>query len=292
MDARLHHDLAEFTTLTRPLLQADPVRHSLALTALALLPGMPDVTARPPVLLSVHRAGVLAGAAVRLPPYDLIVSGLPAECAAVAVEVLAPSHPGLPGTVGPRGEAEGFAHRWSACTGTSAHQRMAQRVFALDQLTPPRGVRGAPRRADASDLELLAQWREAFAGEATGGLRGHGTARQQASGSLVAGTAALLWEIGGHPVAWASATAPVAGMSRIGPVYTPPRYRGHGYGSAVTAAAAGWARQAGAKHVVLFTDLANPVSNAIYPRVGFRPMHDAVEIAFTRSPERGLARRT
>lgn len=292
MRARLHRDLAEFTALAWPLLQADPIRHNLALTALALLSRVPEAAARSPVLLSVHRAGVLAGAAVRMPPYDLMVSGLPAECAGAAVEVLAPNYQGLPGAVGPRNEAEGFAHRWSARTGTSAHERMAQRVFALGQLTPPRGVRGAPRRADAGDLELLAQWREEFAGEATGGLRGHGTARQQAEGSLAAGTAALLWEIAGQPVAWASATAPVAGMSRIGPVYTPPRYRGHGYGSAVAAAAAGWARQAGAQHVVLVTDLANPVSNAIYPRIGFCPMHDAVEIAFTPSPEGGLAWRT
>ncbi|MGH3873182.1 MAG: GNAT family N-acetyltransferase [Pseudonocardiaceae bacterium] len=45
-------------------------------------------------------------------------------------------------------------------------------------------------------------------------------------------------------------------MSRIAPVYTLPQHRGRGYGSAVTAAAAGWAQQAGAAQVVLFTDLA------------------------------------
>ncbi|MGH3832511.1 MAG: GNAT family N-acetyltransferase [Pseudonocardiaceae bacterium] len=218
------------------------------------------------------------------PPRYLIVSGLPAECADAAVEVLAPSCQGLPGAVGPRGEADGFAHSWSARTGASTHERRALRVFALDRLTPPQGVRGAPRRADGSDLELLARWREEFALEATGGLRGHGTALRQAEDSLAAGTAALLWEVAGQPVAWASASAPVAGMSRIAPVYTPPRSRGRGYGSVVTAAAAGWARQAGAKHVVLFTDLANPVSNAIYLRIGFRPVHDAVEIAFTPAP--------
>ncbi len=73
-------------------------------------------------------------------------------------------------------------------------------------------------------------------------------------------------------------------MSRIGPVYTVPQHRGHGYGSAVTAAAASWALQAGARHVVLNTDLSNPISNAIYPRIGFRPVYDAVEIAFTPAP--------
>jgi predicted GNAT family acetyltransferase len=284
VDVRLHRDVAEFTALTRPLLEADPIRHTIALTVLALLPRVPEGDEGPPVLLSVHRDGVLAAAAVRTPPRDLIVSGLPADCASAAVEVLAPRYPHLPGAVGPRSEAEAFAQCWSACTGASVHERMALRTFALHRLTPPERVPGAARPAGPGDVERLGQWRADFADEATGGLRGHGTALQQAKRSLAAGTAALLWEVGGQPVAWASASAPVAGMSRIGPVYTMPQYRGHGYGSAVTAAAADWAQQAGAKHVVLSTDLANPVSNAIYPRIGFRPMHDAVEIAFTAAP--------
>jgi predicted GNAT family acetyltransferase len=68
-------------------------------------------------------------------------------------------------------------------------------------------------------------------------------------------------------------------MSRIAYVYTPPTWRGNGFGSAVTAAASQWALDAGAGDVVLFTDLANPISNAIYPRLGYRPVHDAVQLA-------------
>ncbi|MDQ2881815.1 MAG: GNAT family N-acetyltransferase [Actinomycetota bacterium] len=281
MDVRLHHDLAEFTTLTRPLLVADPVRHSIALTVLALLLRVPEGDEGPPVLVSVRRDGVLAGVALCTPPREMLISGLPARCADAVIEVLAPMHPHLSGVVGPRSEAEAFAQSWSARTGASVHERMAQRVFALRRLTPPGGVPGAARRAGAGDLELLAQWRQDFADEATGGLRGHGTALQQVRRSLAAGAAALLWEVGGQPLAWASASAPAAGTP-IGPVYTPPQHRGKGYGSAVTAAAAGWALQARAQHVVLSTDLANPISNAIYPRIGFRPVHDAAQIAFTR----------
>jgi predicted GNAT family acetyltransferase len=278
VDVRLHHDIAEFTALTRPMLETDPIRHSVALTVLAFLLRFPQGEEDPPLLLSVRHDGVLAATALCTPPRNLIVSGLPAECAAATVEVLAARHPQLPGAVGPRSEAEAFAQSWVAATGASVHERVAQRVFALHQLTPPGGVPGAARPAGASDLELLAQWQQDFADEATGSLRGHGTALQQVGRRLASGTAAMLWKIGGQPVAWASATAPVVGMSRIGPVYTPPRHRGHGYGSAVTAAAASWAQQARAKHVVLSTDLSNPISNAIYPRI--RPMHDAVEIAF------------
>jgi predicted GNAT family acetyltransferase len=284
VDVRLHDDLDGFVALTQPFLEVDPVRHSIALTVLALLTRAPTITDGPPVLLTVSCEGVLRGAAVCTPPREALVSGLPAECANAAVELFARTHPRLPGIVGPRCEAECFARSWSARTGVSAHERVAQRAFTLHGLIPPVGVRGAARRADVSDLELLARWRADFANEATGGLRGHRSAREQVEDSLAAGTSLLLWEVDGRPVAWASATAPTVGMSRIGPVYTPLSHRGRGYGSAVTAAAASCALRAGARHVVLNTDLANPISNAIYPRIGFRPVHDAVEIAFTPSP--------
>lgn len=91
---------------------------------------------------------------------------------------------------------------------------------------------------------------------------------------------ALLWSIGTEPVSMALVSPPTAGVSRIGPVFTPVDRRGHGYGSAVTAAAAQWASGAGATDVVLFTDLANPVSNAIYRRIGFEPVAEFVRIDF------------
>jgi predicted GNAT family acetyltransferase len=71
-------------------------------------------------------------------------------------------------------------------------------------------------------------------------------------------------------------------MSRIGPVYTPPEHRGRGYAAAVTAAAARWALGSGARHVLLYTDLANPTTNRLYPRLGFRPRYDALELRFVR----------
>ena len=40
------------------------------------------------------------------------------------------------------------------------------------------------------------------------------------------------------------------------------------------------ASDAGAEEVVLFADLANPVSNSIYQRIGFEPVSDWVRIGF------------
>jgi predicted GNAT family acetyltransferase len=94
------------------------------------------------------------------------------------------------------------------------------------------------------------------------------------------GNASFLWEVGGEVVSYAVAGAPADGMSRVGPVYTPPAHRGKGYGSAVTAAASQWAVDAGAENVLLFTDLANPTSNSIYQAIGYRPVYDATELEF------------
>ncbi|NUU20167.1 MAG: GNAT family N-acetyltransferase, partial [Streptomycetaceae bacterium] len=73
----------------------------------------------------------------------------------------------------------------------------------------------------------------------------------------------------------------VAGVARIGPVYTPPEHRGRGYGSAATAARAAAALADGADEVVLFTDVANPTSNSIYRKLGYTPVEDRVLLGFT-----------
>jgi predicted GNAT family acetyltransferase len=61
-------------------------------------------------------------------------------------------------------------------------------------------------------------------------------------------------------------------------VYTPAEHRARGYGSAVTAAATQDVLDDRAIPV-LFTDLANPTSNAIYQRLGYRPVGDYVSVA-------------
>ncbi len=227
MELRLHSDLAEFARLTGALYGADPVTHTVAITITdqRLTGTVPAEDVR--TLLTVHAGPSVVGAALRIHPWPLLVSGLPVAATGLAAIALAGHDPELGQVFGPREPAEAFAAAWCAATGAAARIVMANRLFRLEELIPPVRVAGQAR-----------------------------------------------------PVALARASPPAYGMSRIGPVYTPPEHRGHGYGSAVTAAATRWALDAGAHHVVLFTDLANPVSNNIYPRLGYRLVHDAVQLAF------------
>ena len=68
--------------------------------------------------------------------------------------------------------------------------------------------------------------------------------------------------------------------SGSGAVYTPPEHRRRGYGSAVTAAVSQLNLDRGRRFCFLYTDLANPTSNAIYQRIGYEPVCDSRELSF------------
>ncbi|QYN33427.1 GNAT family N-acetyltransferase [Pseudonocardia sp. DSM 110487] len=275
MEIALHDDAGEFAAAAGPLLQADPLRHTMALTA---LDGMHRGGEPSAVLLTVREAGEVTGAALRSPGRATLVSAVPARHAPAVERALAEADPIADGAHGPVAEAEAFAAARIARTGCRAEPAMRTRLFALNLLAPPRGVPGRARRADEGDIPLLGEWRRAFGAEA-----GHDKEHDPeglVARSLRLGAGEMLWEVDGTPVAQACAKPVIARMSRIGPVYTPPEHRGHGYAAAVTAAASQWALDAGAQRVVLFTDLANPTTNRLYPRIGYRPVHDAVELRF------------
>src|SRR5919107_5847152 len=280
MEVVPHADACVFTRLARPLLEADPLRHTSVLT---VLDSVRRGASTPADMLTVHDGDAVVGALLRTVDRPALVSGVPPRCAATVVDALVEFGIDPHGAQGPRAAAEAFAAAWTARTSARTEIVMRTRLFALEELMPRVGVPGSSRVVSPDDeaaIGVLAAWREAFGVE-----MGHGGAfAEQRPHALVRAQAAtageLLWEVDGAPVAQAAARAVTAGMSRIGPVYTPPEHRGHGYAAAVTAAAARWALDHGARHVLLYTDLANPTTNRLYPRLGFRPRYDALELRF------------
>lgn len=69
------------------------------------------------------------------------------------------------------------------------------------------------------------------------------------------------------------------GVVRIGGVYTPPAIRSRGFASATVAQLS--ARiLADSGRPILYTQLQNPTSNAIYQRIGFEPVAEVVRYLF------------
>lgn len=86
-----------------------------------------------------------------------------------------------------------------------------------------------------------------------------------------------------RPVSLVGFGGPTPNGIRIGPVYTPPEHRGHGYASILTARVSQLQLDRGRHFCFLYTDLANPTSNAIYKRIGYERVCDSRELAFARA---------
>jgi predicted GNAT family acetyltransferase len=149
-----------------------------------------------------------------------------------------------------------------------------------------KGVPGGMRRATEDDREIVAKWIAAFSAEA-------GTEPVEPldwADRVIAADPAMrgmyLWEEGGVVVSFAGYNGPTANGIRIGPVYTPPEVRGHGYASACTATLTQMLLDGGRRFCFLFTDLANPTSNKIYQAIGYRPVVDVHIHRFGATSER------
>jgi len=280
VDVEITGEAAAFLEQAGGLLLRDEARHNLAFGIVSFALDHPDVYSEVRGWV-VREGGDVVGAALRTPPYNLVLAR---PAARGALEVLAESiTEELPGVVGAVPEVDAFASGWSGLHGVTPTTRFDQRIYALEELVPPRGVDGAMRRASVEDRALVLEWMTAFTDEALRGGDDPRRIERSVDARLGAEGAGgiCLWEAGGMPVSLAGFGGPTPNGLRIGPVYTPPEHRGCGYGSAVTAAASQVALDRGKRFCFLYTDLANPTSNAIYMRLGYRAVCDSREIAFT-----------
>jgi predicted GNAT family acetyltransferase len=159
---------------------------------------------------------------------------------------------------------------------------MASGVYALERVTPPPRPSGHARRATEDDRELALRWLLDFMDE----VRHEGAPGGERAESIVdyrlraADAGFLLWEDGGEVVSLAGWGGPTPNGIRIGPVYTPPDRRGRGYATVLTADLSQQLLDGGRRFCFLYTDLANPTSNAIYERIGYVRVCESAEIAF------------
>ena len=222
--------------------------------------------------------GEVSAAFLHTPPYPPALTSMPEQPAAALAQALATRDRAVPGVNGDVPTAAAFAAAWHELTGDTVTMDVESRLYRLGQLRPPHpAAHGHVRVAATQDRGLLLAWSAAFRDEDHAG--GPPDVSLMVDDRLSYG-GLMLWETGGEPVSMAGLTRPAAGQVRVGPVYTPPGHRGRGYGGAVTTAVSQAARDAGVAEVVLFTDLANPTSNALYQRLGYEAVSDRAIYSF------------
>jgi uncharacterized protein len=275
-----------FLELARPLLASSPdaeARHNLMLGIAGTVTDHPDLYPTFLAWLAVED-GTPVAAASRTPPFNAILADpvTPGALEAV-IDAVTRDDPETPGLVGNVPHVHHAAERWAERAGVRTEVAQRQGVYALTEVLDVPGAGGGARRAVEADRGLLLDWLVAFVEEATlGPSRDPGHVERMLDARIGADDAGYwLWEEGGRPVSLAGYMGPTPGGIRVGPVYTPLEQRRRGYATALVAELSRWLLGRGHRACFLYTDLANPTSNAIYGKIGYRRVCDSAEIRFT-----------
>jgi predicted GNAT family acetyltransferase len=283
---QLTEDVETYLAAAGGFLRARPAENTVILTATAAVrargPGAFGGSA-PLFGWAAEPDGAVTAAFLHTPPFPVVLTAMTDEHAAALAATFAAGGRQPAGVNAGARPATAFATAWQDHTGQAAHPGMRMRQYALGQLLPPDPPPpGQARTAAAEDTALLLAWLDAFYHEA--GPPGPDESERLVNDRIGFG-GLVLWEHHGRPVSLAGRSRAAAGQARIGPVYTPPDLRGRGFGGAATVAITQAALADGAEGVVLFTDLANPASNTLYQRLGYRPVGDWTVLRFG-APER------
>lgn len=223
---------------------------------------------------TVEAGDEVVGCAVRTPPNKVLVTDLPLAAAPAVARAVSSRYDAIPAVLGPEPVADAVAAAWVERRGGSPRPGMRQRIYRLDEVRPPAGVAGRLRLATPRDVELAVTWGRGFAEDAGAqfAVERDSVVRWITRGDL------HFWEAHGVPRSVALASGRTPRGVRVGYVYTPPEQRRSGYASACVAALSRRLLDDGYDFCVLYTDLGNPTSNAIYRRLGYEPIGDVRDI--------------
>ena len=277
---RFFSDAGEFLERVQPFLLKREAEHCLILGLLDGLRAGEQWGTESPLMASVENQNEVAAVALMTPPHNLIVSWTADDSAleAIARELRAKAVT-VPGVNSSADIARKFALKWSELSRCSYRVQMAQRIYQLSRVTSETRAAGHLREPDRSDDALLREWRAAFSIDAEG--MDPGQAREAAALPLPHSRRLLLWEVEGTAVSMAGFSGPTPNGIRVAWVYTPPENRGKGFAGACVAALSEKLLDDGRKFCFLYTDLANPISNHVYQKIGYEAVTDAAVYSFS-----------
>lgn len=266
-------DAEQALTDAAAFLTGKPVEHNQVLTLLTERRHRPA----PGRYWTVRSGGETIGFAMQSPgEKPLLLTPMSREAVeTVAAVVAADEDMTLPGVTAEAGTAAAFAGCWSELAAGRVDVREGQRLYLLGELSLVHGVPGDLRQAREEERGLLTEWVTAFCVDtgAPAGDPAEMVGQEMAAGRL------FVWDDRGA-VSVARATTGAAGVSRIGFVYTPPELRGRGYALGCVGALSQRVRDVEGLECVLYTQLANPTSNGIYRRLGYRAVTEVLTYGF------------
>ena len=267
-------DAARVLAEARPFLATEPVLHNVILTLLTERAAFPQegrywvAKDGEDVVGMVFQSPLTFSCSLPCMQPEVIVALVDAVADTVAESGVA-----LPGAIGEVSTVARFAGQWTERNKSGATPAGGQRIYEIERVESEPKASGRFRAATRDDRELVVSWLMAFADEldepAPAGNAGQSAPTRRPY---------WLWE-DGEPVSLAGTSGPVEGVVRVGPVYTPPALRRRGYAEACVAEVSRRVL-AGGNRCILYTDLANPTSNSIYRRIGYRAVAEVLRYRF------------
>jgi hypothetical protein len=269
--------VAAFMDVAGEFLEAREAEHNLIFGICSTIQADPSQYDAPPYLAAVVHGDRVVGAAIRTPPWRLILSLMDHPGAVHRlVDDLAvdPAGRDLPGVVGPAESSGAFAEAWAREAGVRTRLARHERSFRLRSVKSPRPAPGEMVRAEPSHRKVMIDWLKAFNDEALPGGPDQDWERMADRNIAGRGRQIFFWVDRGSPASIAGVGGLTPHGIRVGPVYTPPELRGRGYASNLVAGVSQLQLDAGRDFVFLLTDLANPTANKIYQAIGYEPVND------------------
>ena len=229
-----------------------------------------------PFFASVKNSNNIYCVMMMTPPHHLILCGVEHnlnDSMQAAVEYLTGKNFRIPGVIGPNDIAPNFSTLWSQETKCRAVKKMAQMIYGLEKTEEMKFSPGHLIFAGADHIEIVTEWVIDFS-KATPHSMNRDEARRRTEHNLRNSTV-FLWK-DKTPVSMALKTRPTGNVVCISGVYTPPPFRNKGYATSCVSAVSRYLLQQGFRSVALYADSANPVSNSIYRKIGFRPVSSSV----------------
>ena len=278
MNVVRHKTAADFLAQASHWLEQAEAENNLILGIAAFFKSYARQPKFEPYYLTVYNNdGMIVGAALMTPPRRLLIARMPVPAVTLLAGHLLTEGTPVPGVLGPKECARVFAENWIGKTAVSSRVKMRERIYACAAVIPPVSSPGSLRTATTEDESLLVKWAGEFCREAN--IEDETAYMQSQIPTLIRNDCLYVWE-NGEVVSMADLRRETAHGIAVSLVYTPPRLRNKGYASSCVASLTKRMLDNGKKFCCLFTDLANPTSNSIYQKIGYREICDVDDWIF------------
>jgi GNAT superfamily N-acetyltransferase len=271
-----HREARDFLARAESWLARSEIENGVALGSARQARADDSRYQKPVYWATIEQDGEIIGCAYRTPPYRLGITAVPEAAIAPLVANVETVYESLSGVSGPEPTASQFAAAWAARRGSKPVVVVRQRLYAFrpDAATAEASPRvpGELRLARPGDAALARTWGAAFLAET--GL----THVDAAVFDEFIRSAQLYFWVDTDARCMAATIRRTAHGAAIGVLYTPGNGRRHDFGRATLAALTQTLRAQGFHDCYLYADPVNRGAAAVAERVGYRPVHDGVDI--------------